>query len=486
MLKPIGTKSSALVLLSVLVLTGLGMVSPCVFADEESPTFVRVSPRDCRYLELSDGTPYIPTGINMIHPRWHQNEEIDGFAEMEGWMKSLSENGGNYMRVWLSAGFWDIEHTKAGVYDAEKIRRVDRLLDLAKKYNIRVKMTVEHFREVDPENVRQQWASKFLHHLSRGGTASNMESWMTNPASREQFKKKLGWYAARYGNQPYVYGWELWNEMNAVRGKSYLEWTAEMLPELRRLFSENLVMQSCGSFDSERGRATYKRLATMPGNDVAQVHRYLDLGARLEVCHGPVDVLAADAVRELLAFNPRRPVILAESGAVEPRHSGPFKLYAKDKAGIILHDVLFAPFFAGAAGAGQCWHWGNYVDDNNLWHIFKHFSEAVRGINPSTEQFKPMMVDHDRLRIYALKGINTTLLWCRDKHNNWKTELEQEVAPEVLEGARISLKTLAIPKDSKVKMYDPWNDTWHDGDLSNGYDVQLPKFSRSIVVKLLH
>jgi hypothetical protein len=35
----------------------------------------------------------------------------------------------------------------------------------------------------------------------------------------------------------------------------------------------------------------------MSGNDVAQVHRYLDLGAKFEICHDPMDLLAADAVR---------------------------------------------------------------------------------------------------------------------------------------------------------------------------------------------
>jgi hypothetical protein len=90
-------------------------------------------------------------------------------------------------------------------------------------------------------------------------------------------------------------------------------------------------LQSLGSFDTDKVRDLYKRHSLLSGNDIAQVHRYLDLGAQLEVCHDAVDVLAADAVRELLNFNPKKPVILAESGAVEPNHSGPFKLYSKDK-----------------------------------------------------------------------------------------------------------------------------------------------------------
>ena len=44
----------------------------------------------------------------------------------------------------------------------------------------------------------------------------------------------------------------------------------------------NMAMQSLGSFDSPRAVETYRRHSTMPGNDLAQVHRYLDLGASLD------------------------------------------------------------------------------------------------------------------------------------------------------------------------------------------------------------
>jgi len=61
----------------------------------------------------------------------------------------------------------------------------------------------------------------------------------------------------------------------------------------------------------------------IPSNDIAQVHRYPDLGAKLEVCHSPMDVLAADALPTLIQFDSGKPVLLAESGAVEPGHSEP-------------------------------------------------------------------------------------------------------------------------------------------------------------------
>ena len=222
----------------------------------------------------------------------------------------------------------------------------------------------------------------------------------------------------------------------------------------------------------------------MPGNDIAQVHRYLDLGARLKICHGPVDVLAADAIRELLSYKPNKPVLLAESGAVEPRHTGPFKLYAKDKTGIILHDVLFAPFFVGAAGTGQIWHWDHYVAKNNLWFQFDRFAETVKGIDPPAEKFQTLMIEHPRLRVYVLKGKQTLLAWCRDKQNDWQIELAQGEPPEVIQNASVDFSACKLPERIKnVQVYDPWSNQWSQSKLIQNR-VSLPDFRRSIVIKI--
>lgn len=444
--------------------------------------FVRVSPRDARYLELSDGRPYIPIGLNMIAPNTREEE---GLARMEEWFGKLAGQGGNYVRIWLSSPFWDVEHERSGQYDEVKARRIDALLRLARKHGIRVKFTLEHFREMS-DQPRQRWANKPLHLKENGGPAADLADFFDGEASRRQFEAKLDWLARRYGDEPTVFGWELWNEVNAVAtGEShYMPWTEHMLAELHRRFPRNLALQSLGSFDTARARDLYRRHSLLAGNDLAQVHRYLDLGASLDVCHGPVDLLAADAVRELLSYQPGKPVILAESGAVEPRHSGPFKLYARDTEGVLLHDVLFAPFFAGAAGAGQIWHWDVYVDRNDLWRHFGRFAAAIGDLDPPAEHFQPRMLDHPRLRCYALRGRQTSLVWCRDSRNTWETELQNGVAPERLEGQAIDLGPLELEAAvSRVRVYDPWNDTWNVAGME-GTSVPLPPFRRSTVVRV--
>jgi O-glycosyl hydrolase len=476
-------RALALTLPALSISTALWQAEPAATdAKEARPNaFVRVSPRDPHYLELSDGRPYIPIGLNLIAPNTADDR---GLARMDEWLGKLAANGGNYARIWLGAPFWDVEHRRSGEYDETRARRIDELFRIARRHGIRLKLTLEHFREMS-DNPRQSWANKPLHLVASGGTARNMDDFFSGDASRARFRKKLAWYAERYGDDPIVYGWELWNEVNAVRAReaSYVPWTEAMLVELHRLFPKNLAMQSLGSFDSVRARDLYRRHSLLQGNDVAQVHRYLDPGAPWEVCHGPVDVLASEAVAEILSYDPKKPVILAESGAVEWQHSGPSKQYARDKEGIILHDILFAPFFSGAAGSGQIWHWDVYVDRNNLWHHFARFAAAVRGLDPVAEAFEPVRPQHDRLGVYALKGKTTTLAWCRDSQNTWQTELESGRPPERLEGLTVDIGELPAGKSiASVRAYDPWTDRW-SAVKTDGTKVVLPAFRQSVVIR---
>jgi hypothetical protein len=322
----------------------------------QSEKYVRISPRDPRYFEYSDGTPYIPNGLNLIGVGDMSTEK--GLAQMQEWMQNLAKNQGNYIRLWLSNSFWEVEHRKSGEYDAVKAQeRLDRILELAANNNISVKATLEHFRNFKDKG----WDAKPMHDVKNGGPATSMEDFFRGTASRDLFRKKLDWYANRYSANPTVFAWELWNEINATSGggnaleevSEQYDWTVVMLAELKKRFPNRLVIQSLGSFDHPKLRETYKAFSAISDNDMAQVHRYLDLGAKLEVCHGPVDMLAVDAVKELLAYNLNKPVLLAESGAVEPSHTGPFKLYAADKAGIILHDVLLLLSLPGRPGADK-------------------------------------------------------------------------------------------------------------------------------------
>ena len=454
-----------------------------ILANAQSKRFIKVSGDNPAYFSYSDGSAYIPVGINMINPSGRYADNPDSaFQEIGEWMKNLATNGGNYVRVWLSQSFWDIEE-KAGVYDEKKAARIDKFIQMARENHLHIKMTLEHFRSVTMEENPQKWATKFAYHKSNGGPLDSVREYLTTAAGRKLFLDKIDYYKKRYGSDTLFFGWELWNEMNAVKGPEdlvFYEWNETMLKEVKRRFPDNLVMQSLGSFDGEYVKPVYEKIMSMPGNEVAQVHRYLDLGAKMEVCHAPMDVICSSAIKDLQAYRLHKPVILAETGAVEPNHAGPSKYYPKDTAGILLHDILFAPFFTGSAGAGMSWHWESYVHKNNLWYHYGRFKEAIKGIDPLSESLAPSFEETDSLRIYTLNGKKTTLIWVRDKSNNWRTELDEGVAPKMLRGYTIKLPG---GKKQKITVYDPWKNKWMLVKSKNGI-LTVPDFKRSVVIRL--
>jgi len=454
-----------------------------ILANAQSKRFIKVSGDNPAYFSYSDGSAYIPVGINMINPSGRYADNPDSaFQEIGEWMKNLATNGGNYVRVWLSQSFWDIEE-KAGVYDEKKAARIDKFIQMARENHLHIKMTLEHFRSVTMEENPQKWATKFAYHKSNGGPLDSVREYLTTAAGRKLFLDKIDYYKKRYGSDTLFFGWELWNEMNAVKGPEdlvFYEWNETMLKEVKRRFPDNLVMQSLGSFDGEYAKPVYEKIMSMPGNEVAQVHRYLDLGAKMEVCHAPMDVICSSAIKDLQAYRLHKPVILAETGAVEPNHAGPSKYYPKDTAGILLHDILFAPFFTGSAGAGMSWHWESYVHKNNLWYHYGRFKEAIKGIDPLSESLAPSFEETDSLRIYTLNGKKTTLIWVRDKSNNWRTELDEGVAPKMLRGYTIKLPG---GKKQKITVYDPWKNKWMLVKSKNGI-LTVPDFKRSVVIRL--
>ena len=70
----------------------------------------------------------------MINPSRETHSNPDAaFEEINQWMKALSGNGGNCVRIWLSQSFWDIEDSIAGQYSEQKASRIDRFVEMAER-----------------------------------------------------------------------------------------------------------------------------------------------------------------------------------------------------------------------------------------------------------------------------------------------------------------------------------------------------------------
>ncbi len=434
-------------------------------------SIVRISKKNASYFELSNGEPYIASGPCLAG--------APDMETMEAYLIKLAENGGNFARVWLCNHLFEVEQ-KFGEYSEEKAENISKLLELASKYNIKLKLCLENTRQIVPEKAS---FNKPQYHKINGGPFTHVDEYINSPEGRAAYLNRAEFLRKRFAGHPAIFGWELWNEMNGIMCKGLHEWNDFMLPEMHKKFPESIVLQSLGSFDMDERRPDYKYINSLSSNDVAQIHRYIDAGAKLKVCMAPMDILAADAIDELRSYGIKKPMLLAEVGAVLPNHTGSSELYPLDKEGALLHDMIFTPFFCGAAGTGNSWHWDKYIHKNDLWYHFGRFKEAVTAINPLKENFNPLKLKHDKLRIYLLSGNHTILAWCRDTNSDWRSEFTEGKEVKQIKNQSIDFSSLiSAGAVKKVSFYDPWQNKWSEGPKNQV--LALPDFKRSLVIKL--
>lgn len=419
--------------------------------------------------------------MNYIVPQGRSEEEA--FVTIENYFRSFSENGGNALRIWISSPFLEIEDEVAGTYNPVKFARIDRVLALAETYGLRIKFTLQHIRTISSEKVKQPWANSLVLSTNRGGPFNSIKEYIGTPIGKNAYLHRAKALAERYKDNRQIFGWELWNEMDAVDERAWVPFTHELLDSVQRLFPEHMVTQTLGSLHSLDAAARYDTYLAMTQPFVS-LHRYIDPGHdwnQYSYVTLPVDQL----IEQMMDFTrlqvPDRPIVVNEIGAVEGNHAGPFKLYEVDTAGVLIHDMIFAPFFCGSASNGAMWHWDSYVQRQNLWHHFKRFGDLVRDLDPITEQFVPFTVEDGGVRSYGLEGTTQTIVWCRDSANDWKTELADKQPAQLKQNFKLSLPAGNDSYASTAQIYNPWDGTWAQAPVNNG-EVVLPAFLRSAVV----
>jgi hypothetical protein len=195
----------------------------------------------------------------------------------------------------------------------------------------------------------------------------------------------------------------------------------------------------------------------------------------MHICHADAVDFSIEAVRR--AGGGGKPVILTETGAVNDRHTGPFRFYACDNDGLIFHDVTYPALFAGAAGSGHIWHWNQYVETKNLWKHFKPLADAFKGISPDTEGFTYDIIPDDNTRILLMKGKSVALAYVRSKADRWDHVLRDAVAPAPVSGLTIPVKC----KSARA--------FWLMGEapgeaVVRGGGVEIPAFTHGCVLRM--
>ena len=445
---------------------------------------IGISPVDPHYFADESGKTWIPVGCNICFDRY-KNDSAAARKLYDGWMTAFAENGGNYARLWLSCPFLDVMPDKAYEFSEEATDNLKWLVSRAEALGIKLKFTFENFRRIggrtdeDPASGVVSFCNPVYVPY-----AKTMTDFFESDKCADIYLAKVRHIAEAVGRSDALMAVELWNEITATGGglAAIDPWTKKMLPELKKIFPGKMAVQNLGSFSEPNGGFIYDWLASLKDSDFLQAHRYYDPGAPMDVCRAEIDVLCADAIRELRDRRADVPVILAEVGAVEQRHSTYSHRYEQDKTGMLIHDAIFAPFFAGSAGCGQPWHWDNrYISKHNLWWHFGRFKKAIDGLDPVAERFKPFRTETQRFRMYGLKGVKTTVIWFRDKRVTHEL-LDRGMKPEPVVGAKLmpwsEYPALFFPGVSKFSWYLPWQDKSVESE-----SIDIPEFTHSAVLR---
>lgn len=114
--------------------------------DSRMNQFVRISRKNSRYFEYEDGTPFVPVGMNLCFERF-SGDDAEILAIYRRWFRRFSENGGNFARIWLGVPFLNLEPEKPGAFSERKLENLRALVALGREYGIRLKFTLDHFRD---------------------------------------------------------------------------------------------------------------------------------------------------------------------------------------------------------------------------------------------------------------------------------------------------------------------------------------------------
>ena len=404
--------------------------------DSDNPGFIRVGKNDSRYFVYDDGTSYFPIGINMAFPDSYalsNGEEFGlsgdtaylGLRQYKRWFNRCAENGVNMVRLWIGHDYFTPDTEETYKFDYKKFTLLDEMVKMARERNIKLKFTLEQFRYFDPNKKTHPC---FIKKMSHNGTPClDRNEWLTSDVWQDAWFYKVEELAKRYNGDTTIFTVELWNEMDCFGDVSKL--CKKMLPKLRKIFPDHLITNSYGSFDCDLMLERYKNFC-WEETDFIQIHRYLDQGAAYEICNHPIEMMK-DA---LTIFTPsEKPVLIAETGAVNDSHSGEFRYYASDDRGIIFADTVYTSAFLGACGIGNIWHWDSrYVESKNLYKMFKPIAKVFDGIDFQNENFTYTDSSTDSVHMLSLSGKNTHLLYIRNKQDSWQNVLRDLIEPETV------------------------------------------------------
>ena len=321
---------------------------PVVLKQGSARPFVRLGPSK-RGFVTADGKPYWPIGHNLA---W-QSENLK--PDLEGQLALMGQNGCNWARIWASRwdgkNPWSLNNGKAAAGRdmlPEVMDRWDRVVEAASKAGVKFQFVLFYHGAVSSKTDANWNVNPW--NVKNGGFLSTPEEFFTHSEAIARTKNWLRYAVARWGHEPSIMAWELFNEVEWVdaiwngKPETVGKWHDDMAAYLR-------------SVDPYRHLVTTSARQELPiwkEMDYLQPHGY------------PPDVGAM-----VLGTPPSKvkPLFYGEVGGGDGR--------SEENQRKTVRDALWNSLLAGHSGAAQYWYWDRVIQ-MNLYPEFERFSRFVR------------------------------------------------------------------------------------------------------------
>ncbi|NQT18073.1 MAG: DUF5060 domain-containing protein [Planctomycetes bacterium] len=473
-------------------------------AEFDDPGYVRISKKDPRCFEFDNGQMFYPIGHNLRSPNddrgalriygKHKPFPDRGTYAYEDVLPEMAANGENFAEVWMSSWWLDLEWIPAwkhyqglGDYNLANAWKLDRVLQLARKNNIRVHLVVDNHGKIsnwcDPE-----WKD-CPYNKENGGFLSSPDEFFTNQRAMKLYKQKMRYIIARWGYDTYIAGIELWSELDLTgatgafhKHPSKTNWHRIMTKYIRSIDPWNHILTTHYSTNYSK---IDPKVASLPGIEYIAVDAYRQNNDRRSIGHLLTDTYS-------FCRQWPKPLFITEYGGTP--HAGSKASIESD-----LHAGLWAGWMLPMGGTPLLW-WFDFIErgysgnlnDPGLFFHFRAFSRYAAGeerrdpdLNVGTITLAGAGAVGARLKAMCLQ--NTERAYCWIYEEACMQTMQKPQNAREYKNVGVSLYNLK-PGKYDIEVWDTYK-----GEViqkvqairnGNSLKFDLPAFKRDIAVKI--
>jgi hypothetical protein len=424
--------------------------------EDDAPGFIRVSETDPTMFEDTRGGFFYPFGENVC---WA--------SDYGYYFRKMHDYGATWVRVWMCPwNLWLEGQYGPAAYDLRAADELDRVVELAEQYGIRIQLVLDYHGVVGDNWKRHPY------NVQNGGPCASPEDFWTNDEAKRLYKRRLDYIAARWGASSSIFAWELFNEVNLTRrwrDDDVIAWHREMACYLKSIDVYGHLVST-----STSGAGGMPGLWTLPDIDFTQSHFYTD------------DV-AERFAKDWYAYRRyKKPYFVAEFGrGGQAHHDTP------DTDGVLLSAGLWLAATTPAAGSAMSWWWDTYIDPNDLYGRFRAIAPVIEGDDRRgrhDEFFQrsvPVAASHD-IRLQGIANRTSALVYVFDPQRILEPKKATRVAavpqPFVLklDGMLWGDYAAEIYRTESGGLVDTLDATAKNGRL----EIHLPQSDEPLAVKV--